>query len=159
MRKFDLIIFGATGFTGRFVVERLAATVCRDRLPTRWAIAVRDVNKMRHYLRQIESATGITNLQRDVTVLEADVRNATSMRKAFEQATLVMNCIGPYSLLGEPVVQACINSSIYIVLSFIVVGKYQTNHYTLSSRITLYGFGWRATVSRIYPTKIQSSGT
>jgi len=111
MRKFDLIVFGATGFTGRYVVERLAQTVEKYRLPLRWAIAIRNPDKMQRYLAEIESTTRIGDLRRKVSLLEADVKNLDSMRNAFQQGTLVMNCIGPYSLLGEPVVRACIDSS------------------------------------------------
>lgn len=111
MRKFDLIIFGATGFTGRYVVERFAQTVTKYGLPTRWAVAVRNPAKMRQFLGEMEAATGIANLPDKVPLIEADGGNVASMKKAFAQGTLVMNCIGPYSLLGEPVVQACIDSS------------------------------------------------
>lgn len=111
MKRFDLIVFGATGFTGRYVVERLAQTVQKYALPMRWAIAVRNPDKMKQYLGEIESSTGIANLHSKVTLLEADVKDQGSMRDAFQQGTLVMNCIGPYSLLGEPVVKACIDSS------------------------------------------------
>ena len=110
MRKFDLIIYGSTGFTGRYVVERLAETILKHRLPTQWAVAVRNVPKMMEYLDEIEHNTKILGLKKRVTVLEANVDNPQSMKKAFEQGKLVMNCIGPYSLLGEPVVKACIDS-------------------------------------------------
>ena len=111
MRKFDLILFGATGVTGRYVVERMARTVEKYGLATRWAIAARNPNKMKQYLGEMEATTGIANLQSKTTVLQADVNDVNSMRKSFQQGTLVMSCIGPYSLLGEPVVRACIDAS------------------------------------------------
>ena len=110
MRKFDLIIFGASGFTGRYVVERFAQTVEKYGLSTRWAVAVRNKNKMKQYLGEMEASTGIANLQSKVSLIEADVSDIGSMRKAFQQGNLVMNCIGPYSLLGEPVIKAAIDS-------------------------------------------------
>lgn len=113
MRKFDLIIFGATGFTGRYVVERFAQTVEKFGLTTRWAIAVRNTTKMKQYLGEIEATTGIANLKDKVPIIEANGSDVKAMTKAFQNSTLVMNCIGPYSLLGEPVVKACINSSMY----------------------------------------------
>lgn len=110
MRKFDLIIFGATGFTGRYVVERFAQTVQKFSLPTRWAIAVRNTTKMKQYLGEMEASTGIANLKDKIPIIEANGSDVKSMSKAFQNANLVMNCIGPYSLLGEPVVKACIDS-------------------------------------------------
>ncbi|KAH9406728.1 hypothetical protein TYRP_012986 [Tyrophagus putrescentiae] len=92
MRKFDLIIFGASGFTGR------------------WAIAVRSPAKMRAYLREMEARTGVADLEAKVPVLAADVTDLASMRRAFSQGQLVMSCIGPYSLLGEPVLRAAIDA-------------------------------------------------
>ncbi len=113
MRKFDLIIFGATGFTGRYVVERFAQTVQKFSLPTRWAIAVRNTIKMKQYLGEMEASTGIANLKDKIPIIEANGSDVKSMSKAFQNANLVMNCIGPYSLLGEPVVKACIDSSMF----------------------------------------------
>lgn len=110
MRKFDLIIFGATGFTGRYIVERLVQTLQKTGLPTRWTIAVRNPTKMKAYLKQMETTTGVTDLENKIPVLAADINDYTSMKKVFADGTLVMSCIGPYSLYGEPVVRACIDS-------------------------------------------------
>lgn len=115
MRKFDLIIFGASGFTGRYVVERLVQQTLLQKSssnhqPTMWAIAVRSPAKMRAYLREMEARTGVADLEAKVPVLAADVTDLASMRRAFSQGQLVMSCIGPYSLLGEPVLRAAIDA-------------------------------------------------
>lgn len=118
MKNFDLIIFGATGFTGRFVIERMVETVKKYNLPIKWAIAVRNKEKMKCYLDEMEPITGVVDLHRKISIYEADVNNFGSMTKAFGQSKLVLNCIGPYSLLGEPVVKACVESkSHYMDLS------------------------------------------
>ena len=42
-RKYDIVLLGATGYTGRLCVEQMVKTVPRD---TRWAIAGRNVSKL-----------------------------------------------------------------------------------------------------------------
>lgn len=151
-KAFDLLVFGATGVTGRYVVEKLAETLHKRHLPIRWAIAVRNPEKMKTQLRQMEATVGITDLANQIPVMRADVNDATSMKKAFGSAKLVLNCIGPYSLLGEPVVKACVNSSKCSL-------HHQTTfHYSFcftNCRISLHGPFWGATVSRVDAAKVR----
>ncbi len=47
--QFDIVVFGASGFTGQFVVEELAQTISTEG-DLKWAIAGRDVRKLQAVL-------------------------------------------------------------------------------------------------------------
>lgn len=56
-RKYDIVVFGASGFTGQFMVEELARTVDDEHL--KWAIAGRDMRKLQAVLSTASQVTGI----------------------------------------------------------------------------------------------------
>lgn len=85
----DLILFGATGFTGRLVAEYLRGK------PLQWAIAGRDENK----LRALKSELAL-----DVPILVADAKDPQSIVK---QTRVVCTTVGPYAKYGSPLVAAC----------------------------------------------------
>lgn len=110
-KKYDLLIFGATGFTARFVVERLVKTIkkCNHLSNFRWAMAARNIDNMKKYIQEIENICQ-TDLQ-SIPIYKTDLNDVNSLNNIFKKCILVMNCVGPYSLLGESVVKSCINSS------------------------------------------------
>ena len=56
-RKFNIIVFGATGFTGQFVVEEIARTMDSEAKFT-WAVAGRDMSKLQAVLSTASKVTG-----------------------------------------------------------------------------------------------------
>ncbi len=92
-RDFDIVLFGATGFTGTLTAEYLARQI-----GTRWALAGRNADK----LAALRDRLGV-----DVPVLVADSTDATSLRRVAERARVVASTVGPYVLHGEPLVAAC----------------------------------------------------
>jgi short subunit dehydrogenase-like uncharacterized protein len=58
MKKFDIVIFGATGFTGQFVVEEIARTEDEEG-KIDWAVAGRSLSKLSNVLKQASNYTGI----------------------------------------------------------------------------------------------------
>ncbi|MFL5862040.1 MAG: saccharopine dehydrogenase family protein [Solirubrobacteraceae bacterium] len=104
----DVVVFGATGFTGGLTAEYLA----RSAKGTRWAIAGRSEDKLeavRERLAAIDPAAP------DVPVLIADVEDAASMRRLAESTKVVITTVGPYSRYGEPVVAACAREGTHYV--------------------------------------------
>jgi short subunit dehydrogenase-like uncharacterized protein len=97
-RSLDLVLFGATGFTGRLVAEYLAKHAPAG---TRWAMAGRNRQK----LEQVRATLGPGAA--DVKVLEADSGDAASLRAMAGQATAVCTTVGPYAKYGMPLVEAC----------------------------------------------------
>ena len=95
MRDFDIIVYGATGFTGRLVAEYLA-----QRNVTRWAMAGRSLDK----LQQVRDAIGAPA---DTPLIVADSDDAASLRTMCERTQVVLTTVGPYQLYGGDLVAAC----------------------------------------------------
>jgi short subunit dehydrogenase-like uncharacterized protein len=97
--SFDLIVFGATGFTGRLVAEYLNATygVNRD---IRWAIAGRSADK----LARVRDGIGADAA---LPILTADAADPAALKRLVQQTKVVLTTVGPYQLHGEPLVTAC----------------------------------------------------
>jgi short subunit dehydrogenase-like uncharacterized protein len=98
-RPFDVIVFGATGFTGRLVVEYLhgAYGVGRE---LRWAIAGRSAAR----LAEVRDALGIGP---ELPLLVADAADAGALADLVKQTRVVLTTVGPYQQYGEPLIRAC----------------------------------------------------
>lgn len=57
IREYDLIVFGATGFTGQYVAEEVARIA--DEAQITWAVAGRNEKKLKAVLASVEKATGM----------------------------------------------------------------------------------------------------
>ncbi|CAH1790808.1 unnamed protein product [Owenia fusiformis] len=104
---YDLVVFGATGFTGQFVVEELGR-LCDKDSSLKWAIAGRSMEKLQQTLTTATKITGI-NLD-DIPIIIADVKNQESLNEMCKKAKVVLNCVGPYRFFGEPVVRAAVEN-------------------------------------------------
>jgi len=93
----DIVLFGATGFTGSLTAEYLAAHAPAG---TRIALAGRNREKLEAVRDGIASAT-------DLPLLLADVEDPASLRAIAESARVVISTVGPYIQYGEPLVAAC----------------------------------------------------
>ncbi|KAJ7988972.1 hypothetical protein DPEC_G00314730 [Dallia pectoralis] len=115
-RPYHVIIFGASGFTGQFVVEELARTVSEGPNGTlKWAVAGRSRPKLEKVLEQAAGALGKPELRAAVEVLVADVGEPDSLAAMCKQAVIVLNCVGPYRFWGEPVVKACVENGAHCI--------------------------------------------
>ncbi len=94
-RDFDIIVYGATGFTGRLVAEYLAASGA-----TRWAMAGRSQAK----LAEVRDLIGAPS---DTPLVVADADDAASLRRMCERTAVVLTTVGPYQLYGSDLVAAC----------------------------------------------------
>lgn len=103
-REFDFIIFGASGFTGKYCVLQ-ASNLFSD---YKWAVAGRSRLKLQVMLSEISSELG-KDLS-TVPLLIADVNDDQSLRAMAQRCRVLINCCGPYLIYGEPVVLACIHS-------------------------------------------------
>jgi short subunit dehydrogenase-like uncharacterized protein len=95
----DLIVFGATGFTGRLVAEHLHST-CGDRGPVTWAMAGRSLEK----LQRVRDELGISPT---LPLLVADATDTAALARLVSQAKVVITTVGPYQRHGEALVVAC----------------------------------------------------
>jgi short subunit dehydrogenase-like uncharacterized protein len=94
-REHDIVLFGATGFTGALTAEYLAANAGEG---VRWALAGRNRAK----LEALSERLGI-----DVPLLHADSTDDASLRSVAESTRVVITTVGPYVTYGEPLVAAC----------------------------------------------------
>lgn len=105
MKSFDIIVFGGTGFTGEHVVRELFLTAASEEIS--WAIAGRSLQKMRQTLQSISDALAINDFT-EIGMVIADIHDTESIKSMCERAKLVINCVGPYFLLGRPVIEGCL---------------------------------------------------
>ncbi len=93
-REHDVVVFGATGFTGALTAEYLAGAAGAGR----WAIAGRSRDKLERVRARLSG---------DVPLVLADIEDPASLRRMAESAKVVITTVGPYIHYGEPVVAAC----------------------------------------------------
>jgi short subunit dehydrogenase-like uncharacterized protein len=97
--KFDIVVYGATGFTGQLVAEYLAAHYRGDR-ELKWAMAGRSLDK----LASVRDAIGAPA---DTPLIVADAGDPASLKAMIEQTRSVVTTVGPYQLYGSELVAAC----------------------------------------------------
>ncbi|MCB1693152.1 MAG: saccharopine dehydrogenase NADP-binding domain-containing protein [Pseudomonadales bacterium] len=97
-REFDVIVWGATGFTGRLVVEYLAGAYGDQDL--RWAIAGRNAAKL-------EAVRSETSLGASLPIIVADSDDAGSLDAMVQRARVICTTVGPYAQYGSALVAAC----------------------------------------------------
>ena len=100
--KFDIVVYGATGFTGQLVAEYLAAHYKND-ASLRWAMAGRSLDK----LASVRDAIGAPA---DIALIKADASDPASLRAMVDQTRSVISTVGPYQLYGSELVAACATS-------------------------------------------------
>lgn len=118
-RPYQLVVFGASGFTGQFVVEEVARTASEGPNGSlKWAVAGRSRQKLEKILEQAAGVLSKPELRTEVDIIVADVGEPDSLAAMCKQAVIVLNCVGPYRFYGEPVVKACVeNGAHHIDLS------------------------------------------
>ncbi|XP_022596814.1 saccharopine dehydrogenase-like oxidoreductase [Seriola dumerili] len=110
-RPYHLVIFGASGFTGQFVVEEVARTVSEGpKGNLKWAVAGRSKQKLEKVVEQAAGVLSKPELRKEVDIIVADVGEPDSLAAMCKQAVIVLNCVGPYRFYGEPVVKACVEN-------------------------------------------------
>jgi len=97
-KPFDIVIFGASGYTGRLVAEYLAAEYGDTDLT--WAMAGRSLDK----LASVRTEMGISDA---VALLEVDVDNPASVSEMVDACRVVITTVGPYQLYGDELVKQC----------------------------------------------------
>lgn len=100
-RTHDIVVFGATGFTGGLTAEYLARHAPAN---LRWALAGRSRGKLEGVRQRLAA---INPALAKLPLLEADVGDSKSLRTVAESARVIITTVGPYLLHGEPLVAAC----------------------------------------------------
>ncbi|CAL4059960.1 unnamed protein product [Meganyctiphanes norvegica] len=112
-KPYDVIVYGATEYVGKHVVEELARVAqleYEDEANTiRWGIAGSDVDAMKKLLKDLQRDTG---LQHDPNaILIANPEDESSLETVAAATKVLINCVIPYADHGEAVVQACLKNA------------------------------------------------
>src|SRR3978361_99321 len=97
--KFDIVVYGASGFTGQLVAEYLASQYGGDS-SLKWAMAGRSLDK----LASVRDAIGAPP---DLPLIAADAGDPASLQAMIDQTRSVLSTVGPYQLYGSELVAAC----------------------------------------------------
>jgi len=122
-RPYDIVIFGASGYTGQCVIEYVFKAV-EDDFKTRpmaeakqklkWAVAGRNEDRL---VKSLMSASlnmpGFDHSKIDIII--CDAKNESSINKMVSQAKIVLNCVGPYRFSGEQIVKTCVEYGTHCV--------------------------------------------
>ena len=100
--KFDIVVYGATGFTGQLVAEYLAAHYKGD-ANLKWAMAGRSKDK----LAAIRDAIGAPS---DTPLIVADASDPASLKAMVGQTKSIISTVGPYQFYGNELLAACVES-------------------------------------------------
>ena len=95
-REFDIILYGATGYTGRLVAEYLCT-----KSGVRWAMAGRAIEK----LAEVRDLIGAPA---DTPLVVADAADAVSLAAMVARTKVILTTVGPYQLYGNELVAACV---------------------------------------------------
>ncbi|KAM4693880.1 saccharopine dehydrogenase-like oxidoreductase [Discoglossus pictus] len=117
-REYQLVVLGATGFTGQFVVEEVSRAADGEEFRgpgLRWAVAGRNKKKLEEVLDWAAERLGKPQLKSEVGIIICDVSDPSSLAEMCMKATVVLDCVGPYRFFGEPVVKACIENGAHFV--------------------------------------------
>ena len=93
--EFDIVVYGASGFTGRLVAEYLAQRGLRG-----WAMAGRSLSKLAEVRDEIGARA-------DTPLIEADASDPASLTAMCDRTRVVITTVGPYQLYGPELVRAC----------------------------------------------------
>lgn len=100
-REFDLIVYGASGFTGRLVAEYLQNAYADTGL--KWAMTGRNAEKL-------QTVAGEMGISGDVAIVTANSDDPDSLAALASRAKAIITTVGPYQLYGEPLLKACAES-------------------------------------------------
>lgn len=98
-REFDIIVYGATGFTGRLVAEYL----CERQDAPKWAMAGRSMEKL-------EQVRGEIGAPADTPLILADAADPASLDAMTARARVMITTVGPYQLYGNELLASCIKN-------------------------------------------------
>jgi short subunit dehydrogenase-like uncharacterized protein len=102
IKEYDFVVYGATGFTGKLVVEYLVHKYSNNS-QIKWALAGRNLEKL-------ESVAVSKNVPEGTGLLEVDSNNIASIEEMISKTKCVLTTVGPYQLYGNDIVSACAKS-------------------------------------------------
>ena len=109
-REFDVVVFGASGYTGKLVAEYIQSEYGENG-SVKWAIAGRNREKLEGIREEL-------GLSADLSVLEVDSNDQGSLNAMTSSTKCVLTTVGPYQLYGSNLVESCAkNGTDYVDLT------------------------------------------
>ncbi|ORZ14835.1 saccharopine dehydrogenase [Lobosporangium transversale] len=108
-REFDIVLYGATGFTGLRTCQYLAQNYKQG---VRWAIAGRSIPKLEEARQKL---TAIDPALQNMVIIKADASNVESLGAMAARTKVVISTVGPFMKHGEPLVEACVKQKTHYV--------------------------------------------
>jgi short subunit dehydrogenase-like uncharacterized protein len=102
-REFDIIVYGATGYTGRLVAEHFVREYGGKPDAPKWAMAGRSMAKL-------EEVRGLIGAPADTPLVTADADVPESLEAMCRRTRGVLTTVGPYQLYGDALVAACVKT-------------------------------------------------
>jgi short subunit dehydrogenase-like uncharacterized protein len=120
-KKYDIILFGCTGFTGKLAVEYLLqkqlqlqskketeTDTTTTELPFTWAVSARNVHKAETVVNELAAAAKVP----PPTILQADLMATTdeqveTLKHIVQQTKVVLTCSGPFEKYGQTLLKLC----------------------------------------------------
>ena len=99
-KSFDVVIYGATGFTGKLVVEYMQEKYGNDE-GISWAIAGRSEEKLNSVREELKVGSNVRQLL-------VDSNDTDSIASMVQQTKCVLTTVGPYQLYGANILQQCV---------------------------------------------------
>ena len=100
-KELDFVVYGATGFTGKLVVEYINSQYSFNEI--KWAMAGRNLEK----LAQVKDDL---NIDDSVELIEVDSNNLDSINRLTQKTKCILTTVGPYQLYGNDIVKSCAES-------------------------------------------------
>ncbi len=105
-KKFDVVLWGATGFTGQLVAEYLAK---HADTAVKWAIAGRSQQKLETVQRKLATINASLS---DLPILVGDSHDKASLEAIVSQTKVLCTTVGPYAKYGDLLVEICVEQGI-----------------------------------------------
>ena len=105
--KYDLIVFGATGFTGKLVVEYLLKNYGIINSQFTWAIAGRNETKLK---KLNKSFFNINKESVDIDTFVVDSFDSSSLDILTSSCKVILSTVGPYLKYGLPLINSCVKN-------------------------------------------------
>jgi saccharopine dehydrogenase (NAD+, L-glutamate forming) len=106
-RKYDIILFGATGFTGQLVAAEIMKHLQEEKV--RLCLAGRDMKKLEAIRQQIGATP------EEVGLLTAAVDDPVALEAMAQQGRVIISTVGPYNWYGAPLIEACLKAGTHYV--------------------------------------------
>ncbi|KAL1305831.1 hypothetical protein AAFC00_003992 [Neodothiora populina] len=99
-REYEIVVFGATGFTGKLTSEHVVTHLPTD---LKWAVAGRSEGKLQQLVKELQAS----NPDRLAPGVETATLDKESLKRLAAKTKVLVSTVGPYHLYGEAVVAAC----------------------------------------------------